>query len=285
MADQKTNSLAIVQRDVIAVVQERVQSYVVTGQLVLPQNYSVENAMKSAWLAIQAAKDRNDKPAVEVCTKDSIANSILRMVVLGLTPAKTQCYFIVYGNSLTLQPSYFGDMHTAKSVDESIDYISAEVVYKGDEFKYSKLKGRTIIDKHTLDLSRVNKDAIVAAYCSIIRKDGSEDTTLMTIDEIYQSWKQSKMSPIDDNGKLKPGSTHFKFKADMCKKTVTHRACKMIINPSSDKNLLAEVYKDIEAENAELEAQEMIDTEANTVPFEVDEGTGEVTEPAIDDLP
>lgn len=284
MAD-KTNALAIVQRDVIAVVQDKVQSYVGSGQLVLPQNYSVENAMKAAWLAIQAAKDRNEKPAVEVCTKDSIANSILRMVVLGLTPAKTQCYFIVYGNQLTLQPSYFGDMHTAKQVDESIDYISAEVVYKGDEFKYSKVKGRTVIDKHTLDLSRVNKDAIIAAYCSIVRKDGSEDTTLMTMGEIEQAWRQSKMSPFDDAGKLKPGSTHYKFKADMCKKTVTHRACKLIINPSSDKNLLAEVYKDIEAENAELEAQEMIDVEANGTPFEVDEGTGEVTATASDELP
>ena len=54
----------------------------------LPKGYSAENALKSAYLVLQGVKDRNKRPALEVCTKPSIANTLLNMVIQGLSPAK-----------------------------------------------------------------------------------------------------------------------------------------------------------------------------------------------------
>lgn len=45
-------------------------------------------------MTLQSMTDKNRKPALTVCTKDSIANSLLDMVVQALNPVKKQCYFI-----------------------------------------------------------------------------------------------------------------------------------------------------------------------------------------------
>lgn len=66
---------------------------------------------------------------MEVCSRESIANSLLDMVVQGLSPAKTQCYFIVYGNQLQLNRSYFGTQAVLKRLTNVKD-IWANVILK-----------------------------------------------------------------------------------------------------------------------------------------------------------
>ena len=171
-------------------------------------NVCYTKLLRSAWLLLQETVDRNQKPAFEVCSRDSIANALLDMVVQGLNPVKKQCYFIVYGNKLQLQRSYFGTMHIAKSVNPKIEEIISDIVYADDEFEYEKIRGKTVITKHKQKLSNVDKSKIVAAYCTVLYSDSKEESTIMTFDEIKQSWKQSKMSPITEKGDLKPGSTH-----------------------------------------------------------------------------
>ena len=95
--------------------------------LVIAPNYAPANALKSAFFKILKTKDRNKKPALEVCTKDSVANALLEMVTQGLSPAKNQCYFIVYGNELQLQRSYFGTMAVLLQ-QKNIKKIRAEVI-------------------------------------------------------------------------------------------------------------------------------------------------------------
>lgn len=234
------NQLALVKRDTVDIVAEKVRQFQESHTLHLPANYSAENAMKSAWLILQGVEDRDHKPALLVCTKDSIANSLLDMIVQGLNPAKKQGYFIVYGNKLSFQRSYFGTMALALQVDESIDEIVAEVVYEGDVFKYKINRGRKEITEHEQSLDNIDNKKIKAAYCIVFAKDGSvKKTDIMTFEEIKQAWKQSKMNPIE-NGNVKAGSTHDKFTADMCKKTVVNRTCKPIINSSSDGYLFKE---------------------------------------------
>lgn len=113
-----TAQLALVKRDTVDVVAEKVRQFQERGEIHFPANYSPENAMKSAWLLLQTVQDKNYKPALETCTKDSIANSLLDMVVQGLNPAKKQGYFIVYGTKLTFQRSYFGTMAVTKMLQE-----------------------------------------------------------------------------------------------------------------------------------------------------------------------
>lgn len=259
-------------------VASKAKKFVKNGELFFPQNYSPENALKSAWLQLQEIKDRNDKPALEVCTKDSVANALLDMVVQGLNPAKKQCYFIVYGNKLALQRSYFGTMHIAKSVNPEIEDIIAEVVYEGDDFAYHKERGRTVISKHEQTLDNIDKAKIKAAYCSVFYKDGKEMTTIMTFAEIKQAWSMSNTKPVDADGNVKAGSTHGRFAADMCKKTVINRACKPIINASDDSNLIVNAFRNSDDEYVQAQVEQEISLNANKTPLIVDESTGEVIE-------
>jgi len=281
------NTKAIMKKDTVDVVAQRVRSFHETGQLHLPDNYSAENAMKSAWLIIQETKDKNSTPALDVCTKESIANALLYMVVQALNPAKKQCYFVVYGNQLVCQRSYFGSMSVAKMVDSTINDIVAEVVYEGDTFRYKIDKGRKAITDHEQDIDNVGKQ-IKAAYCIITDKNGQvKKTEIMTFDEIKQAWKQSKMYPVNKDGSIKKDSTHDKFAADMAKKTVINRACKPIINSSSDSNLLIKAVRHSDDIQADHDAEAEIQENANQdyIDIKPEPGTGPETDSSAPDDP
>jgi recombination protein RecT len=292
---QPTNTLAIVKKDTVDVVAEKVREYQERKEIVFPANYSPENAMKSAWLALQEAKDSNKKPALEVCTKNSIANALLNMVVQGLTPAKQQGYFIVYGQELVFQRSYFGTMAVTKMLTGAEDIV-AQIVYEGDKFEYElDERGRKRLVSHKQSLSNIDNAKILAAYCNIIWSDGRMFMDVMSFEQIKQAWKQSKMKPVNDNGTLKDGSVHKKFTSDMSIKTVVNHACKYYLNTSDDSGLVLEHFRATEeaAEAAALEEEiqtqangEVIDIqpaaieEAEAVPDGVDAETGEVVEEA-----
>jgi len=271
MADTKQNTQIAVKRETIDIVTAKVKQFQNNGELFFPANYSPENALKSAWLQLQEVQSKDYKPALEVCTKDSIANSLLSMVVQGLNPDKKQCYFIVYGNKLQMQRSYFGSVAVAKAVNPDIDEIYADVVYEGDTFKYNKLRGKTIVTEHTQSIENVKKDKVIAAYCTILYFSGKEEATIMTFDEIKQSWSQSKMKPVDDKGNISAGSTHGKFTAEMCKKTVTNKACKPIINGSDDSSILSSYAKKSYSDIDEAEAEEEIQTNANSEYIDIEQ--------------
>lgn len=236
------SQLTAIKEGVFDVVSANVRGYVNRGELVLPAGYSAGNAMKCAWLILQEAVDKNSHPVLEVCTQASIINALQSMIYQGLSPDKKQCYFIPYGNQLTLQRSYFGSMKLARMVDPSITDICYDVVYNDDIFEIEKRRGHTIIATHRQKLENIDKNKIRAAYCSIFRGD-VEDTTVMTMDEIKAAWSRSKMNPIDERGNIKANSTHGRDTASMAIKTVVNRACKYIINSSDDSSLLAQAVR------------------------------------------
>ena len=264
-AVNKGNELALIKKDVVDIVGKKVQEFVSRGELHLPPNYSVENAMKSAWLILQNTLDKDKRPALQVCTRDSIANALLDMAVQGLNPAKKQGYFIVYGKQLVFQRSYFGTMAVTKRVAGAKD-IFAEVVYKGDEFEYTIKNGNKYITKHVQRIENVDPDNIVAAYCTIVFDDDRQFTDIMTWQEIQKAWSKSKMNPD------KEGSTHKEFAQEMARKTVINRACKRYLNSSDDGSLLmyhvnradeVAAEAEVEAEIEENANQELIDIDAD----------------------
>lgn len=273
------SSLALIKKDTVDVVAAKIRQFQEHGELQLPPNYSVENAMKSAWLELQEATDKDGNLALGVCTRDSIANALLKMVVQGLNPAKNQCYFVAYGKKLVLMRSYFGSIHVAKSVDQNIEDIFGEVVYEGDEFEFEKKRGKTIITVHKQKLANMKKENIIAAYATVLYKDGREESAVMTVDEIKQAWKQSPVHPVDVSGKIKAGSTHDKFTTEMCKRTVINRACKPIINSSDDSNLVVRIAKETDAELAEAEVAQEIEENANTEIIDIEATVIEAEQP------
>lgn len=268
------NQLATMKTDVFDKVQDMIKSYDSSGAIDLPRGYSVGNAVKSAWLKLQEVTDRAGKPVLEVCTKPSIINALMDMCCQGLNPAKNQCYFIAYGSKLTLMRSYFGSMHVAKTVDPTITDITYDVVYEGDVFEYEKKRGKTVIATHRQKLENVDKAKIVAAYCSIWRGD-EETTTIMTFDEIKQAWSKSQVKPVLESGEIKAGSTHGQFTADMSIRTVVNKACKYVINSSSDNAVLNSAF----ARSAEEQTEEEIAENANKIYVDFEDSADEQPEP------
>ena len=253
----KGNALALIKKDTVDIVAAKVREFQERGELHFPPNYSPENAMKAAWLRLQETTDKNGVQALQVCTKDSIANALLTMVVYGLTPLKDQGYFIVYGKRLLWQNSYFGNMAIWKRVTGAHIDPAAVVVYEDDELEYEIVEGEYRIISHKQTLANIKSEKIVAAYAILTYPDGSKKTTLMTIDEIRKAWEQGQTK-----GK---SPAHVNFPAEMAKKTVINRACKMGIKSSDDSSLalLKEVMKANEDELAEAAVEAEIAGNAN----------------------
>lgn len=226
-----------------------ISEYLHKGTLRLPADYSPENALKSAWLALQ------EIPNLQSATKESVVNSLLDMAVQGLNPAKKQCYFMLYGQKLTCQRSYFGDQALAERVRPGIEVYSA-VVWKGDELEYEVLRGRTVVTKHKTKLENQGGE-ILAAYCGIVDTATGEDLgcDLMTFEQIKKSWEQSKTYGKGD-------TPHKKFPDQMALRTVIRRRCKPIINSSSD-SLLMESVRRQDEDAIEAQAEEDARTHAN----------------------
>lgn len=257
-------TIALVKKTTVDVVTDKIRQFQDSGELHFPANYSPENALKSAWLTLQSVETKDHKPALQVCTKDSIANALLDMVVQGLNPAKHQCYFIVYGNKLTCQRSYMGTMAVTKSATGAKD-IFAEVVYKGDVFKFAIVRGKKRVTEHIQTIETIDQGEIIGAYCTLVDADDREFTEFMTIKEIRQAWKQSKMNSESEN------STHNKFPQEMCKKTVINRACKIFLNSSDDASLVMKHFRRTENEVADLEEEIHENANKQTIDVEYQE--------------
>lgn len=250
------NQLAIIQRDITDSVNQKIDELQSEG-LALPPNYSHSNALKSAFFKLQEVTDKSGKPALEVCTKESVANALLDMVVQGLSPAKTQCYFVVYGNKLQLLRSYFGTQAVLKRLTGVKD-IWANVIYKDDVFEYENDRGREKLISHKTAFENRDKE-VVGAYAVIQTADDEEIMTAMTRKEIEVSWGQSKTSQ----------AVHKKFPQEMAKRTVINRAAKAFINTSDDSDLLIQSINNTtdneyeERERKEINPQHEIDQNAN----------------------
>jgi len=264
------NAIAKIKEETLDAVSKRIKALEANGEIHFPPDYSPQNALKSAWLILQETKDKDKNLALEVCTKASILNSLMDMLITGMNPAKDQGYFIVYGKQLAFQRSYFGSMALAKRVDENIEDIVAEPVYVADTLEYEIVRGKKQIVKHTQTLEAVNSRKVKAAYCIVIGKNGEiMKTDLLTFEEIKKAWAMSKMYPVEKDGSIKKGSVHDEFMADMCRKTVINHACKPIINSSNDKHLkIAAMRSEVVA--AEEESLTQIEDHANRDIIDID---------------
>ena len=202
-----------------------------TGELVLPKNYAVSNALKAAWIYLQDAEDKNHKPVLEVCSRTSISKSLLEMVTKGLSVAKKQCYFVAHGTELTFVPSYFGTVTVAKR-DAGVEEANGQVIYKGDVFKYAVdfETGRKKVVEHEQNLEDIDNNNIVGAYAIVKYNDGTTKAEIMPMTQIRQAWLQGATSGNSP--------AHKKFPDQMAIRTVINRALKLDNASADDSHLM-----------------------------------------------
>lgn len=280
------NQVAIIQKDITDDVNRSLTRLQDDG-LILPLNYNASNALKSAFFKLQEVQDKNGKPALEVCTRESVANALLDMVVQGLSPAKTQCYFIVYGSKLQLNRSYFGTQAVLKRLSNVKD-IWANVIYKGDVFEYEVAGGREKLVKHETNFGNRDNE-ILGAYAVVKTLEDEEILTVMTRKEIDASWSQSKTGQ----------AVHKKFPQEMAKRTVINRAAKAYINTSDDSDLLVDAInrsteneyderidvtdEEVRAEIAKRGNREVIDVKPDVAPPPSKQQPASRIKPPVDD--
>ncbi|MEK1368310.1 recombinase RecT [Limosilactobacillus fermentum] len=215
-------------RGIIEKVSDRIEAMKDEEGLALPVNYSAQNALQAAALKLQSVKGRDGRPALTSCTQASVATALLDMVIQGLSPAKNQCYFIVYGNELQMQRSYFGTIAALKRLD-SVEDIDAQVVHRGDKFEIGADEiGHIIVTKFEPSFTNLDKE-LIGAFAFIKLANGRVDYTVMTKAQIDTSWAQSRN---------RQNNVQKKFSDEMAKRTVLNRAAKMFINTSDDSDLL-----------------------------------------------
>lgn len=249
-------------------VQNRITELAQDRRLVLPPNYSVGNALASAWLILQNVKDRNGQPALKVCTPQSIANALLDMAIMGHNPAKKHGYFIVYGDQLTWFPSYFGKCASLKRIDGIEHEPIGTLIYDGDEIVLGHNElGEEMIVEHKTSWQNKLKGNIVGAYATVTYKDVKR-SAVMTMAEIKEAWTKNP-SPANRRD-------HTEFTGEFAKRTVINRLVKMILQTSNDDDLLAETiiqnedqhwdFADAQIVSEENKAKREIATSANTGP-------------------
>lgn len=274
-AQQQVTELQKKQKNISDSVLERVSAMEQAGELILPQGYHAGNAVRMAWLYLQEVKSKDYKPALEVCSTNSIANCLLEMIIKGLSVAKKQCYFIVTGNQLTFWEDYRGKLMRTKR-DTDIADVHAQVIYEGDEFVYTIDElGQYQLVSHKTKLENMDIAKITAAYAIVVRKDGTKYMELMSMAMIKKSWMQG---PTKGNS-----GAHINFTDQMCKKTVIGRACKVALGSSED-----ELPESDPAAMERAQAQKPAQQPAIDAYFEeikdaaevVDTETGEVLQPS-----
>lgn len=258
LPSQNNKALKEMQDTTVNAVMKQVEELQQTGGLVLPKDYNVGNALKSAWIYLQTIETRTKQKAIDVCTKLSICNCLLEMVIRGQHPKK-HCYFIPCGNSLEYWERYTGKILRAKR-DTKIQDVVAQIVYEGDKFIYTvDENGYYQLVSHETAIENINPDKIKAAYAVVIFKDGSKHLEIMTIDQIRKSWQQGAARGTS--------GAHQNFTDQMCKKTVIARACKIELDSATDgEEEELSMTPPSAAEATRDAAQQQITVQANETP-------------------
>ena len=236
----------------------------------MPKDYNFVNAIKMSVLKLQDLKDKNGKSALEVCTPASIQTALFRMCCKGLNAALNQVYFIVRGNVLCDQDSYFGKVLMVKRIYPEWNPVPV-VIREGDVFEYGidPNTGKRYIVTHEQKLGNIDND-FIGGYMYL----PTGELFMMTKKQIMTAWSKSSS---------REQTTHKQFDEKMVQKTLVNSGCNMIINSTPE-------YKmGLDEDTVEIESK-LPDTEKNEEFIEVEEvneeivdtSTGEVV--AVDNL-
>lgn len=226
----------------------------------LPKDFNRERFVQNC-LAVM-----NENPDLAKINKAATIQGLLKGAYLGLDFMNKECYLIPYGNSVSFQTDYKGEVKfTKKYSTRKIMDIYAKVVREGDSFTEEIIDGKPSIDFKPVVFSK--KD-IIGAFAVVLFKDGGMMYEVMSVDDI---------NSVRNNYSKASQSKAWKNSFDeMCKKTVLRRLCKHIdtdfesveahsawedgsgmdfsttVAPVSDREEVIDVFEDVSG-NAEVE--------------------------------
>lgn len=187
----------------------------------MPKDFNYINAIKMSMLKLQELKDKEGKPALEVCDKISIQTALFKMCCRGLNAAMNQCYLIVRGKQLCCDDSYFGKVLMVKRIYPDWN-PNPVVVRQGDVFEYAiePTSGKKYVVKHEQKLENMDND-FVGGYMYL----PTGDLFIMTRKQIMSAWAKSSS---------REQAVHKAFSEKMVGKTLVNSGCNIIINSTPE---------------------------------------------------
>jgi recombinational DNA repair protein RecT len=197
--------------------------YVRKNNIILSQNYDLPRAMNSLYLNLLQVKDKNQRPALEVCSEVTIREAVMDCVNKELNVSKAQGYYIVYGDKLQFQPSYFGLSKMAR--DLAGVNIMSNVIREGEDADVeSRIDGSLVVHHKPSIKCLNNKIVAVYAVATDVSTGRVVNSDIMSSEEAKKSLAKSKTG----------GTVAKEFEHEMMRKVVERRLAKHFINKSSD---------------------------------------------------
>ncbi|RDF94585.1 recombinase RecT [Lactiplantibacillus plantarum] len=251
--------------ELVTMVNSNIEDMKNNEGLSLPPDYSVGNALNSAYLILSDTS--KGQPLLDKCDQGSVIKALMNMAIQGLSPAKNQCYFIPYGNQLVMQRSYFGSISVVKRLSNVKD-IQAQVVHKDDTFKIGGENGVLVVKEFEPSFENLDKP-IIGAFAWIEDINGNRTYTVMTKKDIDTSWSHAKTKKVQNE-----------FPEEMAKRTVINRAAKFYINSSSDNDLFVQAVNETTSNEYENDDKKDVTPTKRSLVADVAENKAEKVEPA-----
>lgn len=251
--------------ELVTIVNNNIEDMKNNEGLSLPPDYSVGNALNSAYLILSDTS--KGQPLLDKCDQGSVIKALMNMAIQGLSPAKNQCYFIPYGNQLVMQRSYFGSISVVKRLSNVKD-IQAQVVHKDDTFKIGGKDGVLVVKEFEPSFENLDKP-IIGAFAWIEDINGNRTYTVMTKKDIDTSWSHAKTKKVQNE-----------FPEEMAKRTVINRAAKFYINSSSDNDLFVQAVNETTSNEYENDDKKDVTPTKRSLVADVAENKAEKVESA-----
>ena len=227
MANQPNNQIVALERRATEIAKSTtawINECIANKEIKVPEGYDVGSEVTVALMMIAQTVDRNNRPALEVCTQASIMTQMRLMAQNGYRMGAKHCYPIVYGDKLQIMPSYFGTIAHLKRLFPNYE-VRANVVHEGDEYEYFYNEETECWQIGNLRAKLENRDKPIIAVFGLIKNRMNSAVVfsdVMTWKEVQASWSHAKTDKVQKE-----------FPQEMAKRTIIQRMCKLFINTSN----------------------------------------------------
>lgn len=205
-----TSTQIVPAKDKIGTIRMLLEKSKTQISVALPKHLSADRMLRVAMTSIQRT------PELLACNQASLIGAVIQAAQLGLEPDGVlgHAYLVPYKESCQLIVGYKGLIDLARRSGQ-ISTIYARVVYSKDQFEYSYGLEERLLHVPTRE---EDPGEILYAYAVIKMKDGGIQFDVMNRREIEAIRTRSPA------GRKGPWITDY---AEMAKKTVLRRVCKM----------------------------------------------------------
>lgn len=191
---------------------EQLTDKLISVESALPKDFNRERFVQNCLSVL------NENPSLASINPSEVYSGLLKGAYLGLDFMNRECYLIPYGNTVSFQTDYKGEVKFTKKYSiRKIKDIYAKVVREGDEFTEEIIDGHPRIQFKSVPFSNAD---IIGAFAVCLFQDGGLLYETMSVDDI---------NSVRNNYSRASQSKAWKYSFDeMCKKTVLRRLCKHI---------------------------------------------------------